>query len=167
MPEIGKRIKELRTALGLTQRVFAETVGISRSHVANLEAGNTEPSEHLLRLILGTFESINPDWLRRGNGSISKGPDPTPEQRKRLLDFQGAQPFSYLSSVLDSCVKIDSQCTGFLVQALKSALKADPAYCPATVVEKLEKLLAKRHGEPFDSAGKLLAKCKSHIPLGK
>jgi len=40
----GRRLKELRSAAGLTQPVLAEKVGMSKSGLADLEQGRYQPS---------------------------------------------------------------------------------------------------------------------------
>ncbi|AKX95661.1 transcriptional regulator [Moorella thermoacetica] len=45
---IGKRIKELREKIGLTQEELAERVQISRSALANYESGYREPKGEIL-----------------------------------------------------------------------------------------------------------------------
>ncbi|KYH31535.1 MAG: helix-turn-helix domain-containing protein [Moorella sp. (in: firmicutes)] len=45
---IGKRIKELREKIGLTQEELAERVQISRSALANYESGYREPKGDIL-----------------------------------------------------------------------------------------------------------------------
>ncbi len=66
---IGKRIKELRKALGLTQTAFAEKLGRSKRSIQEWESGRNEPSERVLRLIEQTF-NVNPEWLREGKGEM-------------------------------------------------------------------------------------------------
>ena len=51
IPELRKRIKELRDATGMSQEQFAATFGFSQSRVSGWELGDTEPSvEALLKL---------------------------------------------------------------------------------------------------------------------
>lgn len=43
----GLKVKRARIAKGLTQRAFAEILGICQPHVCNLEKGTFRPSEEL------------------------------------------------------------------------------------------------------------------------
>lgn len=62
---ISKRILEIRTGHGLTQKQFAKNLGITASYVSRLEQGKSIPSESLMRLISCTFgESFA--WLSTG-----------------------------------------------------------------------------------------------------
>lgn len=76
--EIGKRIKELRKFLELTQQELADRLGVSRRAIQEWEAGRRTPSEPVLRHIEQTF-SVNPEWLREGKGEMFKH---EPHERK-------------------------------------------------------------------------------------
>lgn len=49
--DVGSRIVELRSSLGLTQQQFAEMLQCSRPAIANIESGNRKPYTSLLRQI--------------------------------------------------------------------------------------------------------------------
>ncbi len=55
MPTFGERIRELRKAAGLTQREFADQLGIDFTYVSKIENGRTEipPSEQLITRMAG------------------------------------------------------------------------------------------------------------------
>jgi len=42
--QVGLRIKEARSSLGLSQEAFSEQLGISRNHLARIEIGLRSPS---------------------------------------------------------------------------------------------------------------------------
>ena len=87
--DIGKRIKELRKVLNLTQEEFREKLGLSKSNISDLERGKVRPKDPLLRLIEQTF-NVNPEWLRKGKGEMFK---PKP---KSNLEFLGIVPFDFV-----------------------------------------------------------------------
>ncbi len=67
---MNTRIKEVRTALGMTQTAFGERIGFSRPMVANLEgAGRAEIKEHTIHLICKEY-NVNKDWLTSGEGEM-------------------------------------------------------------------------------------------------
>lgn len=66
---INDRIKELRITSKLTQSQFAARTGISRSGLANIEAGTAAPSEVLVKLIVAEFR-VDEVWLRTGAGEM-------------------------------------------------------------------------------------------------
>ncbi len=67
MKGIGKRLKELRQALGLSQKEFGERIGRSWRAIQNYEAEQRVPDETTLKLIEFLF-NVNPEWLREGKG---------------------------------------------------------------------------------------------------
>lgn len=66
---MNKRIKELRKALGLTQREFADRIGIKRGAISNYEIGRNAPVDSVVSLICREF-NVSEDWLRNGNGDM-------------------------------------------------------------------------------------------------
>lgn len=66
---MNERIKELRKALNLTMEKFGERVGVTRSAMSNIENGNRNLTEQMLRSICREF-SVNEEWLRTGEGEM-------------------------------------------------------------------------------------------------
>lgn len=66
---INKRIKEVRTALGITQTKFAERIAISASYLAEIEHNNKGATERVIRLLSAEF-NVSDHWLRTGEGSM-------------------------------------------------------------------------------------------------
>jgi transcriptional regulator with XRE-family HTH domain len=65
MENIGQKILTIREKLGMTQAEFANRIGISRTHVSNLESSVSQPSSALLRFICKEY-GVREDWLRYG-----------------------------------------------------------------------------------------------------
>lgn len=68
MTTINERVNQVRRQHGLTQQKFAEMLGISRTHIANVENRQVNPSVPVLKLIAAKF-SVNEHWLLTGEGS--------------------------------------------------------------------------------------------------
>jgi len=66
---IGNRIKELRTAVGITQAKFAERIAVVASYISEIEGGVREINERAIRLTIGEF-NVNETWLRTGRGTM-------------------------------------------------------------------------------------------------
>jgi repressor LexA len=66
---VGRRIKQLRQTLGLTQTEFASKIGITYKMLGLYERGKYEPSEKVLKLISSTF-GISYEWLKTGQGEM-------------------------------------------------------------------------------------------------
>lgn len=65
MSDIQERIKELRNQLNLTQKDFAEKIGISRDLMAQIERKNSTPSLTVVTNIVNEF-NISYRWLITG-----------------------------------------------------------------------------------------------------
>ena len=64
-----ERIKILRKTLKLTQQAFAETLGLSRDTIANVEGGIIEIKDIFILSICREF-NVNETWLRTGEGEM-------------------------------------------------------------------------------------------------
>lgn len=68
MDTINERIREVRKMLKMNQNQFAKELGVSRTHVSNMENGNDNPSSSLIKLLCVRF-NIDETWLVEGIGS--------------------------------------------------------------------------------------------------
>ena len=64
---IGDRIKEIRTEIGISQKLFGEGIGIADSYVSEIESGKKVPSVTIL-LAIGYKYGVGMDWLETGRG---------------------------------------------------------------------------------------------------
>lgn len=62
----AEKVKLVRKSRDLTQAEFAESIGVSRGHLANIELGKVDPTQLLLNCISLTY-NINKDWLTDDN----------------------------------------------------------------------------------------------------
>lgn len=68
---MGERVKELRTALGLSGEKFGEKIGVKRSAISDIERGRNNLSEQNILAICREF-NVNEEWLRTGTGEMFK-----------------------------------------------------------------------------------------------
>ena len=66
---MNSRIKELRQALGLSQREFGQRLGVSRDVISNLEYGRSRPKAVFTRHLCEQF-AVNEQWLIAGDGPM-------------------------------------------------------------------------------------------------
>lgn len=66
---MNKRLKELRISLKLSQKVFAEKLGITDSGLSNLENGKRNLTEQMIISICREF-NVNRVWLVEGVGEM-------------------------------------------------------------------------------------------------
>lgn len=66
---MNNRLKQVRTSLGLTQKEFAEQLGVTVTYISLLEGGNKEIGKQTKSLLINVF-NVNRDWLETGNGKM-------------------------------------------------------------------------------------------------
>ncbi len=74
--EIGKRIRQVRRMLDLSQQAFASRVDMKRNSIAQIEGGRGT-SDQTIRVICREF-NVSETWLRTGEGEMFN-PPPTDE----------------------------------------------------------------------------------------
>lgn len=75
IPDINRRFRELRKMCKKSQEEWADIMGLSRSGIADIEAGRRNVTEKHIRLLSIEFidgKYINEDWLRTGDGDPFK-----------------------------------------------------------------------------------------------
>ena len=70
---VGKRLKELRQSLNLTQKELAKELEVGVATIQRYERDEREPSSKFLEKLVQTY-SVNPSWLLTGEGSMFKPP---------------------------------------------------------------------------------------------
>jgi transcriptional regulator with XRE-family HTH domain len=81
---LGKRIRQTRKKLGLTQGKFGESLGCGRSNISQIENGLFFPTSSFLADIKSNF-NVSLDWLFSGVGSMFIEEK---EENLDLLDFK-------------------------------------------------------------------------------
>ena len=72
---INWRIKQVREALQLNQRKFAQIISVSQGYFASVESGSRKVNARLIKLIVSEF-GVNEAWLLNGTGEIfTQNPD--------------------------------------------------------------------------------------------
>jgi len=69
---IGDRIRKIRRNLGLTQKAFADPLGIAQGYLSSIECGRQVPSDTLL-IALRHLYRIDEGWLSSGEGEPDAG----------------------------------------------------------------------------------------------
>jgi transcriptional regulator with XRE-family HTH domain len=108
IPDINRRICEIRTTLGLSQIKFSSIVALSSGYIAGIETGRIEVNERLVKLICSSFNA-NETWLRYGDGDMFLETMPDDQRFKNLVNMVRALPPKYqnfLFQVLDMLLKL-------------------------------------------------------------
>lgn len=69
MNTLGERLNYVRKRKGYTQDSLAESIGVSRGVIFNLEKNKTEPQAIVINAICQTLK-INKEWLTKGVGEM-------------------------------------------------------------------------------------------------
>lgn len=89
---MNERLKELRKSRDLTQKQFAEQLGVDRSLVVKWESGDRPIPLVQMKVICAEFNA-SLEWLRDGKGEMMK----RPMTRRELLVEEACQIFESLS----------------------------------------------------------------------
>lgn len=84
----GKRIKDLRRSLGLTQVRLAGLVGITQGALSSIETGETHELKARTILKLARHLGTSPEFLKTGEGSPAESERPTPDEAEALHIFR-------------------------------------------------------------------------------
>ncbi|OUP64386.1 helix-turn-helix transcriptional regulator [Anaerotruncus colihominis] len=88
---MNKRIRELRKTLDLSQKEFAEKIGLKQNAISHMEKSGSTVTEQNIKTICSQF-SVNENWLRTGSGKMFLEND---RKQKEFFDI-----FDELSPVL-------------------------------------------------------------------
>lgn len=64
---MNARVRQVRKKLDLTMEKFGDRLGVTRTAISNIEAGNRGVTEQMVRSICREF-GVNEVWLRTGEG---------------------------------------------------------------------------------------------------
>ena len=72
MNTLGERLNYARKQKGYTQDSLAQTIGVSRGVIFNLEKNKTEPQAIVINAVCQILK-INKEWLTDGTGDMESG----------------------------------------------------------------------------------------------
>lgn len=68
--ELAQRVARIRQHYRLSQRAFAKKMGLSHSHIAEVERQRAKPSVEMLLGIASEYPEVRPGWLLSGEGPM-------------------------------------------------------------------------------------------------
>lgn len=139
MDTLNDRIRLIRKHLSLSQKEFADQLGLSQRSVSwSEQPGNNVPDSTVKSICLAF--SINEEWLRFGTGSMNTKSSSF-DLEQYVLDH-GGDALEY--EILKTYFSLPKEIRKSAIQHfLTSALSSSPA--PAQSVEELEEEYKKRH----------------------
>ncbi|MDQ1349943.1 MAG: hypothetical protein QG657_244 [Acidobacteriota bacterium] len=69
LTEYGKRLRDVRRILDISQKDFAGQLNVSPSFLSEIESGKTKPGYNFLLKLAAVFD-VNPAWLLLGKGAM-------------------------------------------------------------------------------------------------
>ena len=66
---MNERIIEIRKALKLSQKEFAENIGLKQGSLSDLETGRANIVDRIIYLICSKY-NVNENWFRTGEGAM-------------------------------------------------------------------------------------------------
>ena len=87
---MNSRIRELRKALSLSQKNFAERIGLKQNAISYMEKSGATVTEQNIKTICSQF-NVNEHWLRTGSGRMFLENE---KKQKEFFDiFNGLSPY--------------------------------------------------------------------------
>jgi len=117
---LNDRIRKLRKALDLTQKEFANRIGIKQNTVATYEIGRSEPIDAVIALICREF-NVREEWLRAGIGEMFKETEETAVSR--LCDELHATPLE--AGIIRAYFRIDPDIRDTFMRRLMEEVQSE------------------------------------------
>ena len=109
---------------GQSQLIFAEKLGIDRSHISNIERGKREPSSQLIKLICMTF-GINENWLQNNQSPVTWNNSISPKEFFEFMENYEEEGQKGLYNILDKYIYIIDKFTEEVYEYRLGKLKFD------------------------------------------
>ena len=119
---MNKRIKEIRQNAGMTQREFADRIGVSRNTIAAYETDARVPIDAIIVSICREF-NVNEDWLRAGLGNMYTEVNPDIQLSKALGSLLREEAGSFKKQLILSLLELNQKEWDTLEKLITSVTK--------------------------------------------
>lgn len=119
---MNKRIKEIRQNAGITQREFADRIGVSRNTIAAYETDARVPIDAIIVSICREF-NVNEDWLRTGLGNMYAEVNPDIQLSKALGSLLREEAGSFKKQLILSLLELNQKEWDTLEKLITSVTK--------------------------------------------
>ena len=110
------RIRKIRKDFGLTQKEFADRLGIKQNTVATYEIGKTNVGEAVITSICREF-NVNEEWLRYGTGEMYRKKDTAFSELIAEIDYSDDE---FLKNIISAYMGLDEDSKQALRKIAKS-----------------------------------------------
>ena len=106
---MNQRLKEVRQALNMSQAKFAKALSMSNGYVAQIELGNTNVNDRIIKLLHFVL-NVNEEWLRTGKGEMFEE-KPNTTLALAVSSFKELKPVyqEYVLKQIDQLLEIQSK----------------------------------------------------------
>ena len=111
---INERLKAIRTALKLSQRVFCKDIFLEHSGYSRMEQGVTRVNERIIELICTKY-NVSREYLKNGKGDMftdNSPPDVKLEQLRQLFNELNPLFQDYLLLQAKELLKVQGKAGG-------------------------------------------------------
>ena len=119
---MNKRIKKIRQNAGMTQREFADSIGVSRNTIAAYETDARVPIDAIIVSICREF-NVNEDWLRTGLGNMYAEVNPDIQLSKALGSLLREEAGSFKKQLILSLLELNQKEWDTLEKLITSVTK--------------------------------------------
>lgn len=124
------RIKAIREDADLTQKEFADRIGVTMNYVYMMESGRREPSVATAREICRQF-AIDAHWLQTGEGPMHSAVSGAAEAAAAVSRLLEEEPDSTAAVVISELLALNPhgpewEAIGALLQRIAARTKKDP-----------------------------------------
>jgi transcriptional regulator with XRE-family HTH domain len=104
--EIANRFRSLRLKANLSQKEFAQSIGLSQTVIAEIERGSREPSRKVMIAVAKEYH-ISLDWLLLGIDS--KNNDTTLKSENESLKKENSELADEIRKIEAECKRLDDK----------------------------------------------------------
>lgn len=102
---MNSRLKEVRKTLEMTQEKFAESLGISRTNLTNIELGKIQLTNRLIKTVCSVYK-VDEEWIRTGNGEMFTQHD---DNFESLLKEAFAENDDFKKKLIKNILSLDEE----------------------------------------------------------
>ena len=131
------RLKELRRIFKLSQKQFADSLGLATSTVGNWESGNHNVTTRQLKLIAKTY-GVSELWLESGVGSMFADTEKLPVVSTPFEYAQAHGCDYFLSKTIETILSLQEEEKLIVSKIIKTVV--DSIYCSSEVKRQNDRL---------------------------
>lgn len=129
-----ERIRKLRKTLDLTQKAFAERIGMKSNTIATYEMGRAIPSDPAINNICKEF-GVREQWLREGIGEMFQPVNKEDELEAFLKKLSQDDPKGFKRRLVTVMARLKPEDWEVLERIAREMLQTEPTTPPDPMVE--------------------------------